>query len=91
MAHLSHRLRGFLVRAVLARRPAIIGGLLLSVPSLVLLLGRYRWQTPYTDAVALVLGATGLALLLAGIGGRRPDWIDPNSTGSSRDEGGDAA
>jgi hypothetical protein len=30
-----------------------------------------------TDGFGLVIGATGVAFLLAGIGGRRPDWIEP--------------
>ena len=32
-----------------------------------------------TDGLGLVVGATGVAFLLTGIGGRRPDWIEPAS------------
>ena len=45
-----------------------------------LFLGDYRWETPVTDGLQLILGATGAALLFAGIGGRRPDWIDPEDS-----------
>ena len=51
-------------------------GVLLIAPSLWLLVQDLPWETPTTDGLGLVLGATGVALLLTGIGGRRPDWID---------------
>ncbi|HWQ00240.1 MAG TPA: hypothetical protein VNK92_07195, partial [Vicinamibacterales bacterium] len=37
------------------------------------------WDSPMADALALVAGATGGALVLAGITGRRPDWREPSS------------
>ncbi len=52
-------------------------GVLLLAPALWLFAGDYQWETPVTDGLQLVLGATGVALLFAGIGGRRPDWIEP--------------
>jgi hypothetical protein len=30
----------------------------------------------WAQGLALVLGATGVALMWAGLGGNRPDWID---------------
>ena len=71
------RLRGSLLRFVLKRPAAITLGVLLVVPSLSLLVQDLPWETPATDGLGLVLGATGVAFLLAGIGGRRPDWIEP--------------
>lgn len=71
------RLRGWLIRLVLNRTLSIALGLLLLAPAVWLFAGDYRWETPVTDGLQLVLGATGIALLLAGIGGRRPDWIEP--------------
>ena len=70
------RLRGRLLRFVLKRPAAITLGILLLAPSVWLLAQDLPWETPATDGIGLILGATGAAFLLAGIGGRRPDWID---------------
>jgi hypothetical protein len=71
------RARGWLLRLVLKRPVAIALGLAFVTPSVWLLLQDLPWETPVTDGFGLVIGATGLAFLLAGIGGRRPDWIEP--------------
>ena len=71
------RARGWLLRLVLKRPVAIVLGLVLVAPSAWLLLQDLPWETPMTDGFGLVIGATGVAFLLAGIGGRRPDWIEP--------------
>jgi hypothetical protein len=71
------RLRGWLIRLVLNRTLSIVLGLIFLAPAAWLFFGAYRWESPATDGLELILGATGAALLLAGIGGRRPDWIDP--------------
>jgi hypothetical protein len=70
------RVRGFLLRLVLKRRAAIILGLLLIAPSAWLLAEDFSWESALTDGLGLIVGATGAALLLAGIGGRRPDWLE---------------
>jgi len=70
------RLRGFVLRLVLKRPAAITIGIVLITPSLWLLMQDLPWETPATDGLGLVMGATGVAFLLTGIGGRRPDWID---------------
>ena len=70
------RVRGFLLRLVLKRRAAIVLGLLLIAPSVWLLAEDLSWESALTDGLGLVVGATGVALLFAGIGGRRPDWIE---------------
>ena len=70
------RLRGAVLRLVLKRPAAIALGLTLTLPSLWLLAQDLPWETPATDGIGLIAGATGVAFLVAGIGGRRPDWID---------------
>ena len=70
------RLRGSVLRFALKRPAAIALGLVLMAPAVWLLVQDLPWESPTTDGVGLILGATGVAFLLAGIGGRRPDWID---------------
>ena len=78
MLPIVRRLRGVFLRLAFARRLATgIGGLLLA-PAVVVLAGDYAWETWITDGLGLVMGATGVALVLAGLGGRKPDWIDPD-------------
>ena len=72
------RVRGSLLRFVLKKPAAITLGLVLIVPAAWLLFRDLAWESPVTDGLGLILGATGIALLLAGIGGRRPDWIEPD-------------
>jgi hypothetical protein len=70
------RARGWLLRLVLKRPAAITLGLCLLAPAAYLTLRDLPWETSTTDGLSLILGATGAALLLAGIGGRRPDWVE---------------
>jgi hypothetical protein len=37
-----------------------------------------RYDAWWVDGLALVVGATGVALLWAGVTGGRPDWVDPH-------------
>ena len=69
------RARGFLLRFVRRRRLAVVVGLVLAVPAAWLeFSGRGdRW---WVEGLALVVGATGLALLWTGITGASPDWVD---------------
>jgi hypothetical protein len=69
------RVRGILLRLVRRRAPSITIGLLLAVPAAwVEFSGRYdAW---WIQGGALVLGASGLAILWTGITGASPDWID---------------
>jgi len=71
------RLRGTLLRFVLKRPAAITLGLIMTVPAAWLLVQDLPWETPVTDGLGLVVGATGVAFLLTGLGGRRLDWIEP--------------
>jgi uncharacterized membrane protein len=71
------RMRGSLLRLVLRRPAAIALGLVLIAPAAWLRLADFPWESPATDGIGLILGATGVAFLVTGVGGRRPDWIEP--------------
>ena len=71
------RFRGSLLRLVLKRPAAITLGLVLTAPAVWLLAQDLPWESPVTDGLGLVVGATGVAFLIAGLGGRRQDWIEP--------------
>lgn len=61
-----------MLRLVRRRRLAIGIGLLLAIPSAwIELSGRFG---SWSEGVALVVFATGLALLWTGLAGMRPDW-----------------
>lgn len=72
------RARGALLRFVLKRPAAITLGIGLLAPAVWLLVQDLPWESHATDGLGLIAGATGIAFLLAGIGGRRPDWIEPD-------------
>jgi hypothetical protein len=69
------RVRGIILRLVRQRALAIVVGLALALPAAwVEFNGRYgAW---WVDGLALVAGATGLAILWTGLTGAAPDWID---------------
>jgi len=72
------RIRGFVLRLVRRRAIAIVVGAALAVPSAyVEFSGRYGawWQ----DGLALVVGATGIAILWTGMTGVAPDWVDTDT------------
>jgi hypothetical protein len=71
------RLRGFLLRLVRRRGAAVAVGFALAAPSAwVEFSGRYgAWQ----QGLALIAGATGLAILWTGLTGASPDWIDADA------------
>jgi hypothetical protein len=76
MGRPGKRLRGWLLRLVLNRPVAIVLGLILLAPAAWLLFQDLPWETAATEGLGLIFGATGAALLLAGLGGRRPDWSE---------------
>jgi hypothetical protein len=65
-----------LLRLMLNRPFAIAAGAAIASPGGLLLVSDYSWETGATDGLALVAFATGVALVWAGVTGRRPDWID---------------
>jgi uncharacterized membrane protein len=69
------RLRGVLLRFVRNRALSIALGLALAIPAAWLeFVSRYdAW---WVDGLALVIGATGVALCWKGVTGAQPDWID---------------
>jgi hypothetical protein len=71
------RLRGVVLRFVRRRRLAVVLGLALVIPAAwVEFSGRIdAW---WIEALALVVGATGVALAWTGITGVAPDWIEEN-------------
>jgi hypothetical protein len=69
------RVRGFLLRLVRRRALALVAGLALALPAAwVELSGRYgAW---WVEGLALIVGATGIAIFWTGLTGVSPDWID---------------
>ena len=72
----TRRVRGVLLRLALSRPVALFGGVMLVIPAIVLATGDFSWEGWMTDGRGLVLGGTGAALVLTGVSGRRPDWIE---------------
>ena len=69
------RVRGVILRLVRRRAAAMAIGLALAVPAAwVEFSGRYdAW---WMQGLALVVGATGLAIFWTGLTGPSPDWVD---------------
>ena len=70
------RLRGLVLRRAYSRRAAIAAGLALLAPAGALWLFDFTWESGLTDGLALALGATGFAFVVAGIQGRKADWVE---------------
>ena len=69
------RARGTLLRLVRRRALAVAAGVALAAPAVwVEFFSRYEAWWVY--GMALVAGATGVALVWTGIAGARPAWID---------------
>ncbi len=69
------RARGFILRLVRRRRAALVAGLALAAPAAWLEFGGAT-DAWWVDGLSLILGATGIALVWAGVVGVTPDWID---------------
>ncbi len=74
----TRRARGALLRLALQRTTAIAAGVLLLLPAVALMVGEFAFESWVTDGLTLIAGGTGAALLLTGVAGRRPDWVDPD-------------
>jgi hypothetical protein len=73
------RARGMILRLVRRRPLAILTGLALAAPAAwVEFSGRYEaW---WMEGLALVVGATGLAIFWTGLTGASPDWVEEEKT-----------
>jgi len=69
------RVRGMLLRLVRRRALAIAVGLALVIPAAWIELSG-RFDAWWMEGLALVVGATGLAILWTGLTGVAPDWVD---------------
>jgi len=67
--------RGLLLRFVRRRAFAVVTGVLLILPAAWMDFGN-AGDAWWISGAALVLGATGIALLWTGIAGVRPDYVD---------------
>ena len=71
------RARGFMLRFVRRRRLATGVGLILIAPSAwIEFSGRYPW---WAEGLALVVGATGIAIFWTGLTGGSPDWYETDT------------
>jgi len=71
----ARRVRGFILRFVRRRGVAIAVGAALAAPAAWIELSG-RSDSWWIDGLSLIVGATGVALLWAGLTGAKPDWID---------------
>jgi hypothetical protein len=74
---IMRRTRGVVLRVVRSRLRSIAVGLVLLIPVAWLQLGS-TGDAWWSDAVSLVVGATGAAFLWTGLTGAAPDWVDRN-------------
>jgi hypothetical protein len=69
------RARGAILRLVRRRRLAIVVGTMMAAPA-IWLQWSGRSSAWWLDGLALIVGATGIALIWTGVSGPQPDWID---------------
>jgi hypothetical protein len=77
---LIRRIRGAVLRFVRRRALAVTVGVLLAAPAACVEFTDVAapW---WADGVALVAGATGLALVWTGLFGLKPDWMENSQDG----------
>jgi hypothetical protein len=69
------RARGFLLRLVRRRALALTVGIVMIVPAAWVEIGG-RYDAWWIEGLALVAGATGIAIFWTGLTGGSPDWVD---------------
>jgi hypothetical protein len=69
------RVRGLLLRLVRRRMMAMAVGLALAVPAMWIEYSS-RGGAWWADGLALISGATGIAIFWTGLTGIAPDWVD---------------
>jgi hypothetical protein len=74
-SNMLRRLRGLVLRLVRRRAMAVAVGLALVVPAAWVEFSD-RYGAWWVEGLALVGGATGLAILWTGVTGLAPDWVD---------------
>ena len=72
---IMRRARGAVLRLVRRRRLAMMLGLALVAPAAVVEFGTFN-QPWWAEGLALIVGATGLALFWTGLTGGSPDWVE---------------
>ena len=63
-----------LLRLAFRRQLAFVAGVGCVGIAVWLAIGDYAWESALSDGFGMIIGATGVALLLVAIGGRQPDW-----------------
>ncbi|MCE2539789.1 MAG: hypothetical protein J4G16_05235 [Acidobacteria bacterium] len=76
MRSLIRRLRGALLRLAFNRLAAFAAGFSCAAAAVWLAIVDAPWESWVSDGLGLVAGATGAALILVALGGRRPDWVE---------------
>jgi hypothetical protein len=77
LSHMSapRRVRGWLLRLVRRRRLSMAIGLAFVIPSAWVEFGGH-YSSWFIEGTALVVGATGLALMWTALTGLSPDWVE---------------
>jgi len=73
---LIRRVRGALLRLAFNRAAAFALGLVCAGGAAWLAIIDASWESWLSDGLGLVAGATGAALVVVALGGRRPDWVE---------------
>jgi hypothetical protein len=73
------RVRGALLRLIRRRALAMMVGVALMLPSAWIEFGG-RFDAWWLSGLALVTGATGIAIFWTGVTGVAPDWVDDDSS-----------
>ncbi len=70
----TRRMRGALLRLAFRRQLALASGAGCVGVAVWLAAVDYTWESAVSDGLGMIVGATGVALVLMAIGGRQPDW-----------------